>query len=170
MLHYNRVYPLFAYCLTRATDFMLVLIVFYTLTVSFLLQLSYDVELILHSAHALAWCIFHCFGLGLLLRAQGERKFLVRHFMKHYYYPPNDGGIGAIQEAFTNWKSIYNLSLCMTYGAYIKVVALSFFSRVRLSVLHRPRLENILVPKRMDCWKRSSPSHSRRCTFFCTLA
>jgi len=106
---------------------MLVLIVFYTLTVSFLLQLSYDVELILHSAHALAWCIFHCFGLGLLLRAQGERKFLVRHFMKHYYYPPNDGGIGAIQEAFTNWKSIYNLSLCMTYGAYIKVVALSFF-------------------------------------------
>jgi phosphatidylethanolamine N-methyltransferase len=36
--------------------------------------------------------------------------------MKHYYYPPNDGGVSAVQEAFSNWKAIYNLSLCMTYG------------------------------------------------------
>jgi hypothetical protein len=97
---------------------MLVLILFYALVFSFLPRLSQQATLALHFSHALAWCIFHCFGLGFLLRAQSERKFIVRHFVKHYHYPPNDDGAGALQEAFTNWKSIYNLSLCMTYGTH----------------------------------------------------
>jgi phosphatidylethanolamine N-methyltransferase len=67
-------------------------------------------------AHALAWTLFNTFGLGQLLKAQSERKFLVRHFVKNYHYPANDGGRGAIREAFANWKQLYNLSMCMTYG------------------------------------------------------
>jgi phosphatidylethanolamine N-methyltransferase len=67
-------------------------------------------------AHALAWTLFHIFGLGLLLKAQSERKFLVRHFLTHYHYPANDINIGAVREAFANWKGMYNLSMCMTYG------------------------------------------------------
>jgi phosphatidylethanolamine N-methyltransferase len=95
---------------------MLILVICYSLVVSLLPRLSQQATVLLHFGHALSWCIFHCFGLGLLLRAQSQNKYLVRHYMKHYHYSQTDGGTGAVQEAFTNWKSIYNLSLCMTYG------------------------------------------------------
>ena len=90
----------------------------YVLAWAFLPPLSTSATLALLAVHTLAWVLFHSFGLGLVLRAQSERKFLVRHFLKHYYYPRNDGGKGAVYEAFSNWKSIYNMSICMTYGAY----------------------------------------------------
>lgn len=98
---------------------MLVLLIFYILVASCLPILSHRATLALHFAHASAWCIFHSFGLGLLLRAQSRSKFLVRHFIKNYTYPVNDNGDGAVQEAFTNWKSLYNMSLCMTYSTYL---------------------------------------------------
>lgn len=88
----------------------------YALLASFMPPLSYGATLALYTTHALAWVVFHSFGLGLLLRAQSERKFLVRHFLKHYHYPQNDHGKGALYEAFSNWKAIYNTSMCMTYG------------------------------------------------------
>lgn len=95
---------------------MLVLLIFYILAASCLPILSHRATLALHFAHASAWCILHTFGLGLLLQAQSKSKFLVRHFLKNYAYPVNDNGDGAVQEAFTNWKSLYNMSLCMTYS------------------------------------------------------
>ncbi|GJE88973.1 phosphatidylethanolamine N-methyltransferase [Phanerochaete sordida] len=103
----------------RATDFQLVLVTSYVLAWAFLPPLSYNATLALLAVHTLAWVLFHSFGLGLVLRAQSERKFLVRHFLKHYYYPRNDGGKGAVYEAFSNWKSIYNMSMCMTYASFI---------------------------------------------------
>ncbi|CDO68736.1 hypothetical protein BN946_scf184989.g2 [Trametes cinnabarina] len=105
--------------LLRATDFQLVLLMAYTCSLIFLPSLSPSVVLTLHFLHALAWCLFHSFGLGLLLRAQSQSKFLVRHYLKHYHYPQNDHGQGAIQEAFQNWKAIYNLSMTMTYASFI---------------------------------------------------
>ena len=102
--------------LLRATDFQLVLFLVFVLVSAFIPSLSEKASLALYSAHTLAWCLFHSFGLGLLLRAQSERKFLVRHFLKHYHYPRGDDGKGALYEAFSNWKSIYNTSMCMTYG------------------------------------------------------
>lgn len=94
---------------------MLVLIMFYALALTLIPRnLSNKTVLTLHFVHALSWCIIHFFGLGLLLRAQSESKFLVRHYVKNYHYP--DGGKGAVVEAFTNWKAIYNMSMCMTYG------------------------------------------------------
>jgi phosphatidylethanolamine N-methyltransferase len=112
---------------------MLVLIIFYGLALSFLPTLSVKGTLGLHFVHALVWCIIHYFGLGLLLRAQSESKFLVRHYLKnyHYDYAQNDRGQNAIIEAFANWKTIYNLSMCMTYGTWRyhgKVHAFSFLS------------------------------------------
>lgn len=95
---------------------MLLLVIAYPLVLSLLPALSPKSLIALHFAHACAWCIFHCFGLGLLLKAQSKNKFIVRHFLKNYHYSQHDGGKGAIQEAFTNWKSLYNLSLCMTYS------------------------------------------------------
>lgn len=97
---------------------MLLLTITYSLAFALLPRVSDQTALTLHYAHALTWFLFHSFGLGLILRAQSKTKFIVRHFMKNYHYPSNDGGRGAIVEAFTNWKSIYNLSMCMSYGAY----------------------------------------------------
>ena len=97
---------------------MLLLIIAYPTVFSMLPELSTPTIVTLHFAHACAWCLFHCVGLGLVLQEQGKNKFIVRHFLKNYYYPPNDGGQGAIQDAFSNWKSLYNLSLCMTYSKY----------------------------------------------------
>ncbi|KAH7911129.1 phospholipid methyltransferase-domain-containing protein [Hygrophoropsis aurantiaca] len=105
--------------LLRSSDAMLVLVIFYLMIASVLPTLSYQATLALHFAHACAWAIFHSFGLGLLLRAQSQSKFMVRHFLKHYHYSADDHGQGAVQEAFTNWKSLYNLSLCMTYTSLI---------------------------------------------------
>lgn len=99
----------------RATDAMLVLIIFYGLVTTFIPKLSAKSTLILHFLHALAWCLAHYFGLGLLLRAQSESKFLVRHYLKNYPYDHLQKQ-NAILEAFSNWKAIYNLSMCMTYG------------------------------------------------------
>ena len=92
--------------------------IFYVLVSAYIPSLSHKAALTLYFAHALSWCIFHSFGLGLLLRAQSERRFLVRHFVKHYHYPRNDNGKGALYEAFANWKSIFNMSMCMTYGSF----------------------------------------------------
>ncbi|KAI5984623.1 phospholipid methyltransferase-domain-containing protein [Pisolithus albus] len=99
----------------RSSDVMLVLLIVYLGVASCLPILSHRTTLVLHFVHACVWCTFHSFGLGLLLRAQSRSKFIVRHFLKNYHYPPNDNGDGAVQEAFTNWKAIYNMSLCMTY-------------------------------------------------------
>ncbi|EIW76565.1 hypothetical protein CONPUDRAFT_139346 [Coniophora puteana RWD-64-598 SS2] len=105
--------------LLRSSDAMLVLVVLYVLTVAFVPALSYETVTLLHFVHACCWCLFHSFGLGALLRAQSNSKFFIRHFMKHYHYPSGDRGQGAVQEAFTNWKGLYNLSLCMTYTSLI---------------------------------------------------
>ncbi|KAF8064345.1 phosphatidylethanolamine N-methyltransferase [Lyophyllum atratum] len=107
--------------LLRANDAMLILIITYSLAMAFLPRLSDAAMLRVHFLHALTWCLIHYVGLGYLLNAQSKNKFLVRHFMKHYHYAGNDGG-GAIAEAFTNWKAIYNLSMCMTYVSCINVV------------------------------------------------
>ncbi|KAG7087767.1 phosphatidylethanolamine N-methyltransferase [Marasmius oreades] len=106
----------------RAVDFMLLLVISYSLFFALLPRVSDDTLLAFHFVHAYAWCIFHCFGLGLLLRAQSETKFLVKRFISNYHYQTNDGGKGATIEAFTNWKAIYNLSLCMTNVAFMGVV------------------------------------------------
>ncbi|KIP06876.1 hypothetical protein PHLGIDRAFT_30282 [Phlebiopsis gigantea 11061_1 CR5-6] len=103
----------------RATDLQLILVISYVLLATFIPSLSHGATLALHTAHAFTWVMFHSFGLGLLLRAQSERKFLVRHFLKHYHYPRNDSGKGAVYEAFSNWKSMYNMSMCMTYASFI---------------------------------------------------
>ena len=94
---------------------MFVLLIFYLCVASCLPIMSHRATLVLHFVHACSWCLFHSFGLGHLLRAQSQSKYIVRHFLKNYHYPPHDTGDGAVQEAFTNWKGIYNLSLCMTY-------------------------------------------------------
>jgi hypothetical protein len=98
----------------RAADFQLLLLLIYAVGLAVLPAPGGPRAFFVH---ALGWTLFNTFGLGLLLRAQGERKALVRHFVQHYHYPAQDGARGAVREAFANWKQLYNTSMCMTYGA-----------------------------------------------------
>ncbi|CAB4392806.1 unnamed protein product [Rhizophagus irregularis] len=61
-------------------------------------------------AQCLAWHIFHSYVLGAVLYFQSKNKFLTKHYIKFG---------GNVSEAFSNWKSIYNLSLCMTYVTFL---------------------------------------------------
>ncbi|KIJ41083.1 hypothetical protein M422DRAFT_31958 [Sphaerobolus stellatus SS14] len=103
--------------LLRTSDIKLVLLIGYVVILGFFPRSPQS--LVFHFLHALAWRFFHSFGLGLLLKAQSESKFLVKHFITHYHYPGKRAGIDAIREAFANWKSLYNLSLCMTYASFV---------------------------------------------------
>ena len=99
---------------------MLVLLIAYSFAIFLLPRLSDGTMLRIHFLHALMWCLIHYVGLGLLLHAQSQTKFIVRHFIKNYHYMADGDGGGAVVEAFTNWKAIYNLSMCMTYGGSFK--------------------------------------------------
>jgi hypothetical protein len=141
---------------------MLLVLLVYIGVFAFLPSLTPATALGLHFAHALAWTLFHSAGLGLALRAQSEHKALVRHFLKHYHYPRGDGGRGAVLEAFTNWKAIYNLSMTMTFGAPSVPCALGRALIKRAdSVLYLPDVEDILLPTQLDGWGRPPPTHSR---------
>ena len=104
----------------RSQDFMLLLAMGYALLTS-VLPARLLTSAGLHFGHALAWTVFHTLCLGLLLHAQSTRKFLVRHFLKHYHYPARDLRRGAVREAFASWKVVYNLSMCMSYGSYFLI-------------------------------------------------
>lgn len=163
-----------------ATDFMLLLLLSYTSLLFALPSFSpSSSSIVFHATHALAWCLFHSFGLGTVLRAQSESKFLVRHFLKHYHYPTSTGvgrrshhgregsygregsfgdtislaghghghgegrhgrddgaGEGAVREAFMNWKVVYNLSMCMTYGVLSSLSSFALFSSLPHSFPH----------------------------------
>ena len=99
----------------RAQDFMLLLAMAYPLLTT-VLPTHILTSAGLHFGHALSWTIFHTLCLGLVLRAQSTRKFLVRHFLKYYHYPAGDVSRGATREAFSSWKAVYNLSMCMSFG------------------------------------------------------
>ncbi|EJT97171.1 hypothetical protein DACRYDRAFT_85177 [Dacryopinax primogenitus] len=110
---------LFNLDLMRSNDFTLVVLLTYALFLPLVLpNLTSRGTLVFFFLHALVWRLFHSFGLGLLLKAQSERKWIVRHFIKHYHFPGEEGTTRAVEEAFDNWKTVYNLSLCMTYTSF----------------------------------------------------
>ena len=101
--------------LLRGADFLLAISVFYGLTPHLLPQLGPKTYTACLFINACLWRVFHSFGLGSLLKAQSESRWMVRHFLKHYNY---DHSSDAVLEAFHNWKIIYNASLIMTYCSY----------------------------------------------------
>ncbi|BGP19913.1 hypothetical protein JCM10213_008612 [Rhodosporidiobolus nylandii] len=99
----------------RARDLAFLLVLVYAVVPAFLPSLGPRTKLVLLFLHALAWRVFHTGVLGYALKLQSEKKWIVRHFLKHYHYE-KDGD--AVLDAFSNFKSIYNLSLCMTYASF----------------------------------------------------
>lgn len=64
------------------------------------------------------WTAVVKFGLGVILSLQSRHKFWVKHFIKHG---------GSNREAFSNWKSVYNFSLTMSYFS-LTLAALKLYS------------------------------------------
>ncbi|CAO1637267.1 unnamed protein product [Jaminaea pallidilutea] len=102
--------------LLRGSDFLLVVAGFYAIVpLFFSAGFGSKMTLALFFANAVGWRLFHSLGLGALLSAQSESKWMVRHFIKHYNYDdPSD----AVFEAFASFKTIYNASLVMTYTSF----------------------------------------------------
>ncbi|ORZ12271.1 phospholipid methyltransferase-domain-containing protein [Absidia repens] len=92
----------------RSTDLVSVLVMAYAIILPLLLPSRIGIAFAV--GQAFFWRIVHSYGLGALLRAQSQKKFFTRHFVKWG---------GGVHEAFQNWKSIFNLSLCMTYISFI---------------------------------------------------
>ncbi|KAI9596887.1 phospholipid methyltransferase-domain-containing protein [Syncephalis fuscata] len=76
---------------TRSSDLLTVAIIFYS---------------IVFAAFAPVWRFLHTYGLGWVLWRQNTDKWWVRRRIM-------EGG--SAREAFTSWKRVYNLTLCMTY-------------------------------------------------------
>ncbi|POY72897.1 hypothetical protein BMF94_4058 [Rhodotorula taiwanensis] len=107
----------------RARDLAFALVLLYAVVPPFLPSLSRTSTISLLFLHALAWRAFHSGALGLALKKQSERRWIVRHFIKHYHYE-REGD--AVRDAFDNWKAIYNLSLCMTYVSFVALAWKSY--------------------------------------------
>mgnify|MGYP001613007818 FL=1 len=141
--------------LTRSTyshgDFSFALVAFYGVMVFALPApgASSSTQIVLTFINALFWRVFHTVGLGLALKAQSEKKWIVRHFLKHYHYEKEGG---AVDDAFANWKKTYNLSLFMSYGTLrLGSLGRTPTHTVLFSVVLRPRVQVLQYPGRLDC-------------------
>ncbi|RIB28400.1 phospholipid methyltransferase-domain-containing protein [Gigaspora rosea] len=95
----------------RSNDLFVSVIVFYTTFVPlFIAGASDNFVKIFFIIQCIIWRIFHSYILGAVLFYQSKEKFLTKHYIKFG---------GTVGDAFDNWKSIYNLSLCMTYVTFI---------------------------------------------------
>ncbi|KAI8332212.1 phospholipid methyltransferase-domain-containing protein [Chlamydoabsidia padenii] len=93
--------------LFRSTDIVSVVVIVY----SVLLPLMFTGQLGINVAigQAFFWSAIYSGGVGSLLWAQSRNKFFTRHFVKW-------GGNQV--DAFQSWKSIFNLTLSMTYVTF----------------------------------------------------
>lgn len=71
---------------TSNRDLAFVLTAFYLLFSLLLPSFGPTTQITLAFLNALAWRVFHSFGLGWALKLQSEKKWVVRHFLKHYHY------------------------------------------------------------------------------------
>ena len=153
----------------RSTDFALITLLVYSVS-TLVPALPTGLALTAHFLHALAWRVFHSYGLGLLLRAQSKSKWLVRHYLKHYHYPGEVGDADdkdresvvkrATEEAFGNWQVGYNISLVMTYG---ELTLSHFICWAHVSLVCQPRLEDVQPAVGLDCQRHHASSRSWLC-------
>ncbi|KAK9685452.1 phosphatidylethanolamine N-methyltransferase, variant 2, partial [Basidiobolus ranarum] len=99
--------------LFRSTDLFIVLIILYGgVFVPLLANGGEHIFTWFLVGQCLAWRLIHSYVLGAVLYFQSNSKFWTKHFIKY-------GGTN--KDAFESWKSIYNLSLSMTYVSFLAV-------------------------------------------------
>ena len=92
----------------RSADLSLLTILLYTVsTIVFTRGVPWGPTFVV--IQAVVWRLLHSVGLGLVLVAQSSDKLWTKHFIKHGSTP---------WEAWSQWKSIYNTSLCLTYVTF----------------------------------------------------
>jgi phosphatidylethanolamine N-methyltransferase len=91
----------------RSSDFLLVLSIIYTVGLYFA-----DIHIFWYVFHALAWRAFHSGVLGYILHMQSTSNYWVNFFEERATQK---------QEAFAEWKRLYNASITMTYVTMISV-------------------------------------------------
>ncbi|KAL1922139.1 uncharacterized protein VTP21DRAFT_10781 [Calcarisporiella thermophila] len=101
----------------RSTDLFVAMIIFYSTVIPLFLMRGSQAWLFV-IGQALFWRIFHSYILGAVLLVQSRSKHFTKHYIKYGFTP---------QDAFQNWKVIYNLSNCMTYVSFI-VACFSFYT------------------------------------------
>jgi phosphatidylethanolamine N-methyltransferase len=77
----------------RSTDLVSFIVMTYAVILPLLMPSRIGVAFAV--GQAFFWRIVHSYGLGALLRAQSQKKFFTRHFVKWG---------GGVHEAFQNWK------------------------------------------------------------------
>lgn len=92
----------------RATDLLVALLVVFT-SATFLSLPDTHTYRMLSVGHALMWRVIHSLGHGIVLTRQSRSKAWTKHFVKY-----GDGP----EEAWRNWRSIYNVTVCMVYVSY----------------------------------------------------
>ena len=92
----------------RSADLSLVVILTYVvLTLVLVRGVSWGPTFIV--CQAVFWRLVYSVGLGLILMFQSSDKLWTKHFIKHGSTP---------WQAWSQWKSIYNTSLCLTYTSF----------------------------------------------------
>eukprot|EP01104_Vermistella_antarctica_P009439 TRINITY_DN242_c1_g1_i1.p1 TRINITY_DN242_c1_g1~~TRINITY_DN242_c1_g1_i1.p1 ORF type:complete len:800 (-),score=263.30 TRINITY_DN242_c1_g1_i1:68-2323(-) len=89
----------------RSSDLFILVIICYVVFLFFL-----DLHPAVYVAHAILWRLVHSFGLGLVLHFQSLDNDWIRAYLER--------GLTK-QEAFENWKRVYNMSLTVTWAAFI---------------------------------------------------
>lgn len=102
----------------RSRDFGFAVAFFYSICFICLPLSTGRQRLVFASVNAVFWRLFHSAGLGMVLYKQSTEKWLVRHFLKHYFYEQKES-FGPVQDAFRNWAGLYNFSLGMTYVSFV---------------------------------------------------
>eukprot|EP01102_Stenamoeba_stenopodia_P009549 TRINITY_DN2829_c0_g1_i1.p1 TRINITY_DN2829_c0_g1~~TRINITY_DN2829_c0_g1_i1.p1 ORF type:complete len:753 (-),score=210.08 TRINITY_DN2829_c0_g1_i1:210-2468(-) len=89
----------------RSSDIFMALIIAYSSVLTFC-----NLNPAFYVMQVIFWRVIHSFGLGYILLKQSNNKLWVLSFLRR----------GATkQEAFENWKRIYNLSLTLTWVSFI---------------------------------------------------
>ncbi|KAL6069572.1 Phosphatidylethanolamine N-methyltransferase, variant 2 [Balamuthia mandrillaris] len=88
----------------RSSDIFMGVIILY----SFIL-LFFNIHYMFFICQVIVWRLIHSFGLGYILYRQSKNKEWIATFFAHGFTK---------QEAFENWKRIYNLSLTMTWVSF----------------------------------------------------
>ncbi|ODV88903.1 hypothetical protein CANCADRAFT_130659 [Tortispora caseinolytica NRRL Y-17796] len=95
----------------RVSDVFTVLLAVYSLFP--LLLPSHRIYDYFATSLSLAWILFNCIGLGIILRKQSESQSWTKLFVKYGRTPV---------QAFEEWKSVYNLCNVLTYTSFLVVV------------------------------------------------
>lgn len=90
--------------ITRSSDILTLVLAFYSVILIAVPKTTFWYFITLSSA--VSWRVFHNWGLGYILTSQSEDKGWTRLFLKYGKTP---------DEAYEQWKVLYNLSTIMSY-------------------------------------------------------